>query len=166
MARAPRGRRTCRTGSCGGLRIELNYNSGISFSRLAGAGGDRRGRWSRAVAAGVTAALFLAPPRYRPALGVILGGAVGNLVDRLRFGGAVVDFIGVYVWPSFNVADAAIVAGTVDPDPAGPAWRPSLSARAASPSRPTRPARAWTSSWRRAPASRAPPPSGSSRKGA
>jgi lipoprotein signal peptidase len=44
---------------------------------------------------------------------VILGGAVGNLVDRLRFGGAVVDFIGVYGWPSFNPADAAIAAGTV-----------------------------------------------------
>jgi len=85
-----------------GLRIDLNYNSGISFSRFVAA-----------VVTGVTAALVLAPPRYRPALGVILGGAVGNLVDRLRFEGAVVDFIGVFGWPSFNLADAAIVAGTV-----------------------------------------------------
>ena len=58
-------------------------------------------------------ALVLSPPRYRPTLGVILGGAVGNLIDRLRFDGAVVDFIGFYGWPSFNVADAAIVVGTV-----------------------------------------------------
>jgi signal peptidase II len=94
-----------------GVRIELNYNSGISFGRLAGAG------WIvtalvGAVAAGVTAALFLAPPRYRLALGVILGGAIGNLIDRFRFGGAVVDYIAVGVWPPFNVADAAIFAGT------------------------------------------------------
>jgi signal peptidase II len=96
----------------GGLRFALNYNSGISFSRFAGAGGVLVVAVA-VVVAGVTAALFLAPPRYRPALGVILGGAVGNLVDRLRFEGAVVDFVGVYGWPTFNVADAAIVAGTV-----------------------------------------------------
>jgi lipoprotein signal peptidase len=96
----------------GGLRIDLTYNSGISFSRFAGAG-TLLVVLVAAVVAGVTTALFLAPPKYRPALGVILGGAVGNLVDRLRFGGAVVDFIGVYGWPSFNLADAAIVAGTV-----------------------------------------------------
>ena len=96
----------------GGLRIHLNYNSGISFSRFAGAG-TVLVVLVAAVVLGVTVALFFAPARYRPALGVILGGAVGNLVDRLRFGGAVVDFIGVYGWPSFNLADAAIVAGTV-----------------------------------------------------
>ena len=96
----------------GGLRIDLNYNSGISFSRFAGAG-NVLVVLVAAVVAGVTAALWLAPPRYRPALGVILGGAVGNLVDRLRFGGAVVDFIGVYGWPTFNLADAAIVVGTI-----------------------------------------------------
>jgi signal peptidase II len=95
-----------------GLRFALNYNSGISFSRFAGAGGVLVVLVA-VVVAGVTAALLLAAPRYRPALGVILGGAVGNLVDRLRFGGAVVDFVGVYGWPTFNLADAAIVAGTV-----------------------------------------------------
>lgn len=95
-----------------GVRIELNYNSGISFGRLAGAG------WVvivlvAAVAAGVTAALFLAPPRYRMALGVILGGAIGNLIDRFRFDGAVVDYVAVWMWPPFNIADAAIFVGTV-----------------------------------------------------
>ncbi len=96
----------------GGLRIDLTYNSGISFSRFAGAGALLVVLVA-AVVVGVATALFLAPPKYRPALGVILGGAVGNLFDRLRFGGAVVDFIGVYGWPSFNLADAAIVAGTI-----------------------------------------------------
>jgi signal peptidase II len=96
----------------GGLRIELNYNSGISFSRFAGAGSVVTVLVG-AVAAAVTVALFLAPPRYRAALGIILGGAVSNLVDRFRFGGAVVDFIGVYRWPTFNLADACIVGGTI-----------------------------------------------------
>ena len=48
-------------------------------------------------------------------LGLILGGAVGNLIDRLRFR-EVIDFLDLYVgqyhWPSFNVADSAITAGT------------------------------------------------------
>jgi signal peptidase II len=93
------------------VRVELAYNSGISFSRFAGAG------WLialvGAVAAGVTVALLLAAPRYRIALGVILGGAVGNLVDRFRFSGAVADYLAVWKWPPFNVADAAILIGTV-----------------------------------------------------
>ena len=96
----------------GGLRIDLTYNSGISFSRFAGAG-PIVVVLVAAVATGVTVALLLSPPRYRPALGIVLGGAVGNLIDRLRFDGAVVDFVAVYGWPSFNVADAAIVVGTV-----------------------------------------------------
>ena len=48
------------------------------------------------------------------ALGLIAGGAVGNLIDRLRFG-SVVDFLdfylGSYHWPAFNVADSAITVG-------------------------------------------------------
>ena len=95
-----------------GVRIELNYNTGISFGRFAGAGWIVTAAVA-AVAAGVTAGLFLAPPRYRIALGVILGGAVGNLIDRFRFGGAVVDFIAIGPWPPFNLADAAIFIGTV-----------------------------------------------------
>lgn len=95
-----------------GLRIDLTYNSGISFSRFAGAG-DVVVVLVAVVAAGVAVALALSPPRYRPTLGVILGGAIGNLIDRLRFDGAVVDFISFYGWPSFNIADAAIVVGTI-----------------------------------------------------
>jgi signal peptidase II len=50
------------------------------------------------------------------AIGLIFGGAIGNLVDRLRFG-AVVDFVDLHVhgyhWPAFNVADSAISVGVV-----------------------------------------------------
>ena len=46
------------------------------------------------------------------ALGLILGGAVGNLTDRLRFG-YVTDFIDVGIWPAFNIADSAITVGTI-----------------------------------------------------
>jgi len=49
-------------------------------------------------------------------LTLIFGGAVGNLIDRLRFG-AVVDFLDVYIgtahWPAFNVADSAITVGAI-----------------------------------------------------
>jgi len=46
------------------------------------------------------------------ALGLLLGGAVGNLIDRIRFG-QVVDFIDVGAWPVFNLADSAIVVGVI-----------------------------------------------------
>jgi signal peptidase II len=48
-------------------------------------------------------------------LGLLVGGAVGNLADRLvgGHGGAVVDFIDLQWWPAFNVADAAITCGAV-----------------------------------------------------
>ena len=46
-------------------------------------------------------------------LGIILGGAVGNLTDRLLFNGSVTDFLYLSFWPSFNVADSAIVCGSI-----------------------------------------------------
>lgn len=48
----------------------------------------------------------------RTALGLYLGGAIGNLTDRLRFG-SVTDFIDFRVWPSFNVADASMTTGVI-----------------------------------------------------
>jgi signal peptidase II len=48
----------------------------------------------------------------RLALGLILGGTIGNLIDRLRFGG-VTDFISLGWWPAFNIADSAIVVGAI-----------------------------------------------------
>jgi len=52
------------------------------------------------------------------ALGLQLGGAMGNLIDRLRFGGSVIDFIDLNFWPLrrwpvFNIADASIVTGVI-----------------------------------------------------
>lgn len=46
------------------------------------------------------------------ALGLLVGGAIGNLIDRIRFG-YVIDFIKVPHWPTFNVADSAITVGVV-----------------------------------------------------
>lgn len=46
------------------------------------------------------------------ALGLVLGGTAGNLVDRLRLG-YVTDFIDVAIWPTFNIADSAIVVGVI-----------------------------------------------------
>jgi len=48
----------------------------------------------------------------KPALGLILGGTAGNLIDRLRLGG-VTDFIDIGFWPAFNVADSAVVVGSI-----------------------------------------------------
>jgi len=44
---------------------------------------------------------------YQPILGLILGGALGNLFDRI-FYGSVIDFIDFHFWPSFNIADSAV----------------------------------------------------------
>ncbi len=55
---------------------------------------------------------FLNNMLTKAALGSILGGTVGNLIDRLRFG-YITDFIGVGIWPPFNVADSSITVGVV-----------------------------------------------------
>lgn len=48
----------------------------------------------------------------KTALGLILGGAIGNLIDRVRLG-QVTDFIDFRVWPAFNVADSAVTVGAI-----------------------------------------------------
>ncbi len=95
------------------------FNSGAAFSFLAGAGGWQK--WFFVVLA-LGISLWLlgllrrhAQERLMPAaLSLILGGAVGNLIDRLRFD-AVVDFLDFhlagYHFPAFNVADSAITIG-------------------------------------------------------
>ena len=106
----------------GWLDWTLTYNQGAAFSFLSDAGGWQRWFFS-ALALGVSALLagWLARiPRHdwRQALpfALIVGGALGNLIDRLRFG-HVVDFVDAY-WnehhfPAFNVADSAIVCGAI-----------------------------------------------------
>ena len=55
---------------------------------------------------------FLGNRLGKLALGLVLGGTVGNLIDRIYLG-YVTDFIAVSIWPAFNIADSAIVVGTI-----------------------------------------------------
>ena len=102
------------------LEFVLVWNPGISYGLLPQEGA--LGRWGLVaftVAASIAIAVWLARARHRLtglALSLVLGGALGNLVDRIRFG-AVVDFVPIHVGSIsgyvFNVADAAIVVGVV-----------------------------------------------------
>lgn len=96
-----------------GIDIVNTRNSGVAFGALQGSG--------TVVALLVAAALaaliaYFAVNAWRPWLwlpaGLLLGGALGNLIDRLREG-AVVDFVDPMAWPAFNLADACIVAGVL-----------------------------------------------------
>ncbi|MBP1726584.1 MAG: lipoprotein signal peptidase [Deltaproteobacteria bacterium] len=105
----------------GFLSLTLVHNTGAAFGILAGESSPLRTAFFlvvSVVAMGVVLWLLL---RLRPeqkveavALSLIFGGAVGNVIDRIRFG-KVIDFIDVfyrsYHWPAFNVADAAISVG-------------------------------------------------------
>ncbi len=104
------------------FNLTLVYNEGAAFSFLADAGGWQRYLFA-ALALGVSAWLTLwlwRLPRQHLleawGLALVLGGAVGNLVDRLVHG-RVVDFLqwhwGPYYFPSFNLADSAITLGVV-----------------------------------------------------
>jgi signal peptidase II len=91
------------------VRLEFVHNTGMSFSLFSGH------PWvftllSSLISLALVAALVLAPRRYAMGIALILGGSLGNLIDRFRLG-YVIDYLGVYGWPRFNVADAAIVAG-------------------------------------------------------
>jgi signal peptidase II len=98
--------------------LVLNWNPGISFGLFAGH--PEMGSWLFvAVAAGITLTLLIWLGRVDRALlaiaiSFVIGGAVGNIIDRLRFG-AVVDFLyfhlGQYDFPAFNLADSAITVG-------------------------------------------------------
>lgn len=99
----------------------LTFNAGAAFSFLADAGGWQRGFFT-VLALGVSVWIVLLLRRHHRetflslALSLILGGALGNVIDRIRLG-AVVDFIQWHVagfyWPAFNVADSAITVGAV-----------------------------------------------------
>lgn len=105
-----------------GLNMTLAYNTGIAFSMLDESGDA--GRWLLSALAIVVSGVLLIwlwrlmrhEKLLAAALGFVLGGAIGNVIDRIRFG-HVVDFIDVYYqqshWPAFNVADSAITLGAV-----------------------------------------------------
>ena len=94
------------------LSLTLVENTGAAFSVLA-----HSSALLAAFAAVAAAALWWLSGRLEgrgapTALGLILGGALGNLVDRLARH-AVVDFVNIHVWPAFNVADSAITVGAL-----------------------------------------------------
>lgn len=104
------------------FNITKAYNPGAAFSFLAHAGGWQR--WLFTVISTVVSAVLIVwlwrmPPRDRwlgVAIALVLGGALGNLIDRVLYG-HVVDSIQLYwrdwYFPSFNVADMAITCGAV-----------------------------------------------------
>ena len=104
------------------LNLTLAHNEGAAFSFLAGAGGWQR--WFFTVVAVVVSVVLLVWLKRLPhharllpvALTLVLAGALGNMVDRIRQG-YVVDFIDIHFqgwhWPAFNVADSVIVTGVI-----------------------------------------------------
>lgn len=104
------------------LNIVLVYNPGAAFSFLSEASGWQRWFFTGlALAVSIVILIWLARlarAERLPAIGLalVLGGALGNVWDRLQHG-HVIDFIDVYVrnwhWPAFNVADSAISVGVV-----------------------------------------------------
>ena len=97
------------------------HNPGGAFGFMAQNGSPWR-HWMFLIAAVVALSMILYfyhhTPRTHPFLGLglslIFGGAIGNLIDRLRFG-EVIDFLDFYVahlhWPTFNLADSAVTVG-------------------------------------------------------
>jgi signal peptidase II len=103
-----------------GLNMTLVYNQGAAFSFLSDAGGWQR--WFFMALSLIISIVLIVwlrgvdkHRRYLPwGLALILGGAIGNLIDRSLYG-YVIDFIDVYYrswhWPAFNIADSAIFIG-------------------------------------------------------
>ena len=95
-----------------GVDLNLVRNRGVAFGALDGASGAAIAALTGVAILGLVA-YFARHPRL-PGLwlpvGAVLGGAVGNLVDRAREG-AVIDFVDPAFWPAFNLADVAIVLG-------------------------------------------------------
>lgn len=104
------------------LNFALAFNTGAAFSFLSDAGG-----WQNLFFVGVAAVVSIVilfmirrlganDLQVAVALMLVLGGAVGNVIDRVRYG-YVVDFIDVYYrswhWPTFNIADSAITIGAI-----------------------------------------------------
>ena len=103
------------------FNLVLVYNPGAAFSFLGAASGWQRYLFT---AVGIAAAIFIVfllkrhagQRMFCTALALILGGALGNVTDRIAYG-HVIDFIDIYIgrwhWPAFNIADSAICIGAV-----------------------------------------------------
>lgn len=101
-----------------GLDLTMVWNRGVTFGLLSG-----ESEWNQIILAGLAAIIAGILLRWLwraenglvgAALGLVIGGAIGNIIDRFRFG-AVVDFVDAHAygwhWYVFNVADAGIVIG-------------------------------------------------------
>jgi len=101
------------------FNLVMVWNKGVSFGMFAG--GDMT-RWiliGISVAISIVILVWLKKATNKPltiGLGLVLGGAIGNIIDRIHYG-AVADFFDFDLifmrWPSFNVADMAIVCGVI-----------------------------------------------------
>lgn len=103
------------------FNLVLVYNKGAAFSFLASETGWQRYFFT---AMGIAAALFIiyllkkhaGQRMFSWALSLVLGGAIGNVIDRVLYG-HVIDFLDVHFggwhWPAFNIADSAICVGAV-----------------------------------------------------
>jgi signal peptidase II len=100
---------------------ELSYNPGSAFGLFRNLGGARV--WLSIIGLGACVAIFFILRKAKDhqkwmtaALGLVAGGALGNVIDRV-FIGKVTDFVlwrwGEHRWPAFNIADAALVAGVL-----------------------------------------------------
>jgi signal peptidase II len=104
------------------FKLTYVHNTGAAFSFLSEAGGWQRWFFAGlALVISVVIAVWLARLKKHEtllavALALVLGGAVGNLIDRLAYG-YVIDFLDVYYdtwhWPAFNIADSAITLGVI-----------------------------------------------------
>jgi signal peptidase II len=100
------------------FNLVLTYNRGISFGLFNTPGGVNLLLFPLLAAIIVTMLIVwlrrVESPFLAVAIGLVIGGAVGNVIDRIRLG-AVVDFLDFYLgawhWPAFNVADSAICLG-------------------------------------------------------
>jgi signal peptidase II len=100
------------------FNLALTYNRGISFGLFNGGAAINAFVFSLAAAAIVGVLAYwlsrASSPMLAVAIGLIIGGAAGNVIDRVRLG-AVVDFLDFHIgslhWPAFNLADSAICIG-------------------------------------------------------
>lgn len=104
------------------FNLHLVYNHGAAFSMLGNQSGWQR--WFLSAVAAIISIVIVywmrkhndMPTLHKVGLMLILGGALGNLIDRLRFG-YVIDFLdfywGIHHFPAFNIADSAITCGAI-----------------------------------------------------
>jgi signal peptidase II len=98
------------------LQFKLTYNSGMAFSKGTGLG-PLIGALAVIVVVGLVVSLRrVSDTMTLLAIGLIIGGALGNIIDRLLrgdawFHGSVIDFIDLQWWPVFNVADMCVMIG-------------------------------------------------------